>query len=176
MDSFSYERVLVIITITPGKEDMSDVVYLTQEGLDKLAEELKHLKTVRRKEVVKHIQEAKEFGDLSENSEYEDAKNEQAFVEGRIAELEDAIRKAKVIKPQDSANHAASLGCTVTVECEGEVEVYKLVGATEADPMNGRISVDSPAGQAFLGHAKGEKVVVQAPAGKIEYKINNISF
>lgn len=155
---------------------MSDIVYITQEGLDKLAEELKHLKTVRRREVVKHIQEAKDFGDLSENSEYEDAKNEQAFVEGRISELEDAIRKAKVIKPQDSANHAVSLGCTVTVECEGDQEVYTLVGATEADPMNRRISVDSPVGQALLGHTKGEKVVVSAPAGKIEYKIKNVSF
>jgi len=155
---------------------MSDTVYLTQEGLDKLAEELKELKTVRRKEVVRHIQEAKEYGDLSENSEYEQAKNEQAFVEGRIGEIEEILRKAKVVKPHDSANHAASLGSTVTVVVDGQEETYMLVGATEANPIGGRISVESPTGKALLGRTKGEKVTVQAPSGVIAYKVKEVKF
>ncbi len=155
---------------------MSDAMYLTQEGLEKLKEELQDLKTNRRREVVKHIQEAKEFGDLSENSEYEDAKNEQAFVEGRISEVEGILRKAKIIQPKDNANHAVSLGCTVTVLSDSEEESYVLVGATEADPIKGRISVESPIGQALMGHTTGETILVQAPGGKIEYKIKSIRF
>ncbi len=155
---------------------MSDVVYLTQEGLDTLSEELKELKTVRRKEVVRHIQEAKEYGDLSENSEYEQAKNEQAFVEGRIAEIEEIVRKAKVVKTHHNKNHAASLGCTVSVMVDGEAETNILVGATEANPGKGRISVESPTGKALLGHTKGEKVMVQAPSGSIEYIIQDVKF
>ncbi len=154
---------------------MSEVVYLTKEGLEKLASELKELKSVRRKEVVKHIQEAKEFGDLSENSEYEDAKNEQAFVEGRISELEDIMRKAKVIDSRHKDSTVA-LGCVITVEADGDQEVYTLVGATEADPRKGRISIESPTGKALIGHKKGETVTVQAPSGKIQYKIKDIKF
>ncbi len=155
---------------------MGNPVFLTEEGLHKLTEELDELKHVRRKEVVRHIQEAKEYGDLSENSEYEQAKNEQAFVEGRIAEIEEIVRNAKVVKPHSGASQAISLGCTVTVVVEGDEESYMLVGATEANPSRGRISVDSPTGKALRGRSKGDKVMVQAPSGTIEYKIKNVSF
>ncbi len=155
---------------------MSNVAYVTQDGLDKLTAELVELKTVKRKEVVHHIQEAKEYGDLSENSEYEQAKNEQAFVEGRISEIEETLRKAKVVKPHEGNGHAAELGCTIEVEVAGDAETYVLVGATEANPMKGRISVESPTGKALIGHSKGDLVVVQAPSGKISYKIKNVTF
>lgn len=155
---------------------MANPVYVTEEGLHKLTAELDELKHVRRKEVVRHIQEAKEYGDLSENSEYEQAKNEQAFVEGRISEIEEIVRNAKVVKPHSGGSQVISLGCTVTIIVDGEEETYTLVGATEANPMKGRISVDSPTGKALLGHAKGDKVMVHAPSGKIEYKIKNVSF
>lgn len=154
---------------------MPDTLYLTREGLDKLAEELSQLK-LRRREVVKRIQEAKEYGDLSENSEYDDAKNEQAFVEGRISEVEEIMRKAKVVNKEHKTTHVIELGATVVVEMDSEEDIYIIVGATEADPMKGKVSVDSPTGKAFLGHKAGEKVVVQAPSGKVEYLIKSVKF
>ncbi|MFA6082602.1 MAG: transcription elongation factor GreA [Patescibacteria group bacterium] len=153
---------------------MADAVYLTKEGLEKIEVELKELKTVKRKEAVKHIQEAKEFGDLSENSEYEDAKNEQAFVEGRISELEDVVRKAKIIDSRGKSDQVVGLGCKVVVTVDGGDESYTLVGATEANPRKGAISVESPTGKALLGAKKGQKIVVSAPAGKIEYVIKSV--
>lgn len=154
---------------------MADTIYLTQDGLDSLNEELKGFKS-RRKEVVKRIREAKEFGDLSENSEYDDAKNEQALVEGRIAEIEDVLRKAKVVSAKNSAGHLAALGRHVVIELDGEAETYSLVGATEANPLKGKISIDSPLGMALLGHGKGETISVHTPSGVTSYKINDVLF
>jgi transcription elongation factor GreA len=153
---------------------MVGALYLTQEGLDKLHSELAELKG-RRKEVVKRIQDAKDFGDLSENSEYEDAKNEQAFVEGRIQEVEEVLRMAKVAQRQKGSKSGVDLGCTVTVVVEGGEETYQIVGATEANPIKGKISIDSPTGKAFLGKNAGDKVLVETPSGKIEYKIKSLS-
>ena len=103
-------------------------------------------------------------------------KNEQAFVEGCIAEIEEIKRKAKVVVPGKSTSHAVSVGCTVELEVEGGAETYMIVGATEANPIGGKISAESPTGKALLGHGKGDKVVVHAPSGKIEYLIKSVRF
>lgn len=153
---------------------MVGALYLTQEGLEKLHSELDELKG-RRKEVVKRIQDAKDFGDLSENSEYEDAKNEQAFVEGRIQEVEEVLRKAKVAERGKNCGQEVDLGCTVVVVVDGEEETWQIVGATEANPIKGKISVDSPTGKALLGKSAGAKVSVETPSGTIEYKIKSVS-
>ncbi len=154
---------------------MSEVIYLTQEGQDHLKEELHELKTVQRQEVVRLIKEAKDFGDLSENSEYEDAKNRQAFLESRITEIEKILREAKVANTPKGA-HTVSLGATVILESQGEKDTYTIVGSTEANPLKGKISVESPTSKALAGHKVGEKVTVQAPSGKIEYLIKDIKF
>lgn len=151
---------------------MPSALYLTQDGLDKLDQELKELKG-RRKDIIKRIQEAKEFGDLSENSEYDDAKNEQAFVEGRIQEIEEVLSRAKVISTDNKHGGIVVLGSKVIVEADGE-ETFTIVGATEADPLSGKISADSPTGKALMGRKIGEKVSVQAPSGTIEYTVKAV--
>jgi len=151
---------------------MPSALYLTQDGLDKLDQELKELKG-RRKDIIKRIQEAKEFGDLSENSEYDDAKNEQAFVEGRIQEIEEVLGRAKVVKPDAKTGKLVVLGSKVVVDADGEEE-FIIVGAAEADPLAGKISADSPTGRALMGKSVGEKVSVQAPSGTIEYTIKAV--
>ncbi len=166
--------VFLFTIIKKRKVYMAGALYLTQEGLDKLHAELAELKG-RRKEVVKRIQDAKDFGDLSENSEYEDAKNEQAFVEGRIQEVEVVLRMAKVAQRQKGSKSGVDLGCTVTVVVDGGEETYQIVGATEANPIKGKISIDSPTGKAFLGKNVGDKVLVETPSGKIEYKIISLN-
>lgn len=148
-------------------------VLLTIDGLEKLKEELKKLKEKDRKEVINRIKVAKEFGDLSENSEYDDAKNEQAFIEGRIQELETMVKHSRIVEGA-KGNDAVGLGSTVEVEIEGEKEVYYIVGPTESDPISGKISSESPVGQAFIGSKKGEKVSVQTPDGSVQYKIISI--
>lgn len=148
--------------------------YITKEGLEKLQKELHELKTVRRKEVIERIQTAKELGDLSENAEYSDAKEEQSFIEGRILELENFIRKAIII---DSTNKGTVvLGSTIAVECEGEnnKREYTIVGSNEANPNIGRISNESPLGKAFLGKKLNETVEVIIPKGIIICKIIGI--
>ncbi len=130
---------------------MSKPVILTYEGLKKLEEELEYLKTVKRAEVAEKIKQARAFGDLSENSEYDEAKNEQAFIEGRIATLEAMLKNAKVIDEEDIKLDQVSIGCTVKVYDESyneEVE-YTIVGSAEADPMNNKISDESPIGKAY---------------------------
>lgn len=152
---------------------------VTKEGLEKLKEELNFLKEVKRKEVADRLKEAISYGDLSENAEYEEAKNEQAFVEGRIIELEEKIKYAKII---DSSSHKAAsvqLGSTVVVQNisskkDVDEEEYSIVGSTEADPINHKISNVSPVGKALLDHKVGDVVKVTAPAGLIEYKIVKI--
>jgi transcription elongation factor GreA len=146
---------------------------LTQSGFRKLEEELEYLKSIRRKEVAERIKQAKEFGDLNENAEYDDAKNEQAFVEGRILQIEQMLRNARVIDSHETAPDAVTVGSTVRLrEAAGGDEIsYTIVGTAEADPLLDRISNESPVGQALLGRRIGETVTVRVPAGTIRYTI-----
>ena len=149
---------------------------LTKEGLAKLEEELEDLKTVHRREVNERIRHAKEFGDISENAEYEDAKQEQAFVEGRIMKVEAMIRSARIIEADDSPADEVHLGATVRIkESKGaEAREFVIVGSTEADPTNNRLSNESPLGNALIGRRKGDIVDVNTPGGMRQYKIEAI--
>jgi len=146
---------------------------LSPERLKELQEELNYLKTVREKEVAELIKEARSFGDLSENSEYDEAKTEQGKLYSRIAELENILSNYVVIEENETDGDYVRLGSTVTVlDKEFDEELtYRIVGSQEADPMNGAISEDSPFGKALMGKNVGEDVVVDAPAGPVEYKI-----
>lgn len=149
---------------------------MTREGKEKLEQELEHLKSVKRKEVVERIKIARSFGDLSENSEYDSAKEEQAFVEGRIGTIETMIRNAKIIEASEMKTDEVSLGKTVTfIELpDGEEESYTIVGSAEADPFEGKISNDSPIAKSMIGKRVGDKVMVQTPAGEMSVKIVSI--
>ncbi|HOA91337.1 MAG TPA: transcription elongation factor GreA [Bacillota bacterium] len=151
-------------------------VLLTQEGLKRLEEELDYLKRIKRREVAQRIKEALAFGDISENSEYDDAKNEQAFIEGRIAELESRLRNAEIID-ENTSGESVTIGSTVTLKDveTGDIFEFTLVGSTEADPAKNRISNESPVGKAILGRKTGEVVHVNAPAGNIAYKIEKVN-
>jgi transcription elongation factor GreA len=148
--------------------------YLSREGLEKLRAELDEMVNVRRNEVAQRIHDAKEHGDLTENAEYEDAKNEQAFVEGRIQTLEVLIKNATIIDENHGVDHV-QIGSTVDVDGSDGQERYTIVGSTEAKPGEGRISNESPVGRALLGRRKGETVTVRVPAGDFRYKIVRIS-
>lgn len=151
-------------------------VLLTAEGLARLEIELEHLKTVKRREVAQRIKAATEFGDLSENSEYDDAKNEQAFIEGRILTLEKQVRNAKIIETQGLSADRVSVGSSVVLrdlETQEEVE-YKIVGSVEANPLDMKISNESPVGKSLLGRTPGERVEVHAPRGTLQYQIVQI--
>lgn len=151
-------------------------VVLTYEGLKKREEELEELKTVRRKDVAEKIKEARGQGDLSENAEYDSAKEEQAEIEARIVFLEKMLRNAEVIDEEEVSKDVISVGCTVRlfdVEFDEEVD-YTIVGSAEADPMDGKISNESPVGMGLLGHKTGETVVISAPEGEIEFKVIEI--
>jgi transcription elongation factor GreA len=148
--------------------------YVSREGLVHLRSELDEMIAVKRPEIASRISEAKEHGDLSENAEYEEAKNEQAFVEGRIAELEHKIKSAVLIE-EDRSNDHVSIGSTVEVDAdEGRIS-FTIVGSTEAKPADGRISNESPVGRALLGKKVGDKVVVKVPAGDVFYTVRAIS-
>jgi transcription elongation factor GreA len=149
---------------------------MTQAGKEKLEHELEQLKTVKRKEVVERIKIARSFGDLSENSEYDSAKEEQAFVEGRITTLENMIRNAKIIKEDEVSTDAVSLGRTVTfLELpDGDEESYTIVGSAEADPFEGKISNDSPIAKSLMGKKVGDEVTVQTPGGDMNVRITTI--
>jgi transcription elongation factor GreA len=151
---------------------MNREIALTPEGQIKLEDELKHLETVRRREVGERIKEAKEFGDLSENSEYDDAKNEQAWVESRILEITQILARATIIDAPKK-NDKVTLGSKVGLESNtGVKRVYQVVGSAEADPGADKISNESPVGAAILGHKKGDTVKVNTPSGKVvEYTI-----
>jgi transcription elongation factor GreA len=154
---------------------MSEQTFLTREGLKKLEEELNYLRTVRRAEVADRLHNAQEDGELIENAEYEDAKNEQAFVEGRILTLESMLSNAVIIK--DKGGHGVVvIGNKITVKevGGGKPEVFELVGAAEADPKQGRISNESPLGKALLGRRVGDEVKVNAPAGTLAFRITAI--
>jgi transcription elongation factor GreA len=153
---------------------MANENFLTPEGLQKLEEELEFLITVRRPEVARDIHEAKMDGDVSENAGYEEAKRQQAFLEGRIMTIE-AILKNAVIIESDGASDEAGLGARVTVLEEGfEPETYTIVGSAEANPGDGRISNESPLGKALLGHKVGDRVAYDSPGGPIEMEILEI--
>lgn len=151
-------------------------VILTLDGLAKLEKELEFLKAVRRREVAERIKLALEFGDISENSEYEDAKNEQGFIEGRILSIEKMLRNAKVIDEQEVHADVVSVGSKVTLlEVNGDTEVeYMIVGSAEADPSQAKISNESPVGRSLMGQAVGSVVNVNVPMGTIQYKVVGI--
>jgi transcription elongation factor GreA len=147
---------------------MSKDVILTPEGLQKLKVELEDLQTVRRREVAERIKEAREFGDISENSEYDDAKNEQAMLEQRIAALEEKVRSAQVIDASELSTDVVRVGVTVNVKDEGtgSSEKYTIVGSAEASPADKKLSNESPVGKALMGRKKGDSVEVSLPSGK----------
>ena len=148
--------------------------YLSKDGLDKLRTELDEMTSVKRPEVAQRIHDAKEHGDLSENAEYEDAKNEQAFVEGRIQMVEALIKNATLIDEHHTNDHV-QIGSTVKVDGPDGAQSFTIVGSTEAKPTDGKISNESPVGRALLGKKKGEKVLVKVPAGDFTYKIVGIT-
>ena len=155
---------------------MSRQAVITPEGLEKLKEEIEHLSTTKRREVAARIKEAREFGDISENAEYDDAKNEQALLEHRIATLEERLRDARVINKRDVAKDVVSVGSKVKlrdVAAKQTVEYY-IVGSAEANPSQNKLSNESPVGKAIIGHKKGETVEVTAPRGSMKYKILEI--
>ena len=150
---------------------------MTREGFEELEAELDNLKLVKRAEVVERIKVARSYGDLSENSEYEAAKDEQAFVEGRIATVETMIRNAEIVDNAGVKSNEVALGKTVTfVEVdEDEKETYKIVGSAEADPFNGKISNESPIAAALIGRKTGDTVMIPLPVGEMEVKIVKVS-
>ena len=155
----------------------SDSLIVTKEGLRNLETELQELKTKGRKEVAERLKEAISYGDLSENSEYEEAKNQQAITEGRILELEYMIKNAKVVDEKQHSKQVVEIGTSVKVKelsTKKELE-FIIVGSTESDPFNGRISNEAPIGAAVMGAKAGEKVIVKAPSGDSEYEILKLS-
>ena len=156
---------------------MAKETVITDAGLKRLEQELEELKTVRRKEVAEKIKVALSFGDLSENSEYDEAKNEQAIVEGRIAELENQLKNVRILDASEFSTENVHIGSTVTVRMKGKktTNTYQIVGSTEADPLGGRISDESPIGKALLGHAEGDTVEGETPGGEITLTIEKIA-
>lgn len=152
---------------------MNTDLYLTKEGFEALKKELKELLEVKRPEVALRIKEAREMGDISENAEFDASKQEQSFIEGRITELEEIIKNAKVSDGGDK--NTVVVGTKVTVHVDGDDETFHIVGAPEADPMQKKISHESPLGQALLGKKVGDTIQVEVPIGKISYKILSIS-
>jgi len=149
---------------------------ISQEGLDKLKEELHELRGPKRKEIAQRIKEARALGDISENSEYDDAKNEQAFIEGRIKELEQMIKTAKVLKEDEIDTTKVNVGTTVRVkDLDSDEEMnYTIVGSTESDPDNDKISNVSPIGKGLMGNGVGDTVEIEVPIGVIKYEILSI--
>ncbi|MDP8939632.1 MAG: transcription elongation factor GreA [Actinomycetota bacterium] len=149
---------------------------ITPEGLEKLQTELEHLTETRRREVADRIRQAREFGDISENSEYDDAKNEQYLLERRISEVQRRLRSAKVVDPSEAAADSVDLGTRVTLRLidKGEERTFQIVGANESDPQSGKLSHSSPVGRAVLKRRVGEKVTVSTPRGATEYEIVNV--
>ena len=154
-----------------------DQELVTPEGLEKLQRELSYLTEVRRKEVADRIRQARDFGDITENSEYDDAKTEQGLLERRITEIQRRIRNAKVVDPSEAAADAVDLGTRVTLRAagkKGEERTFQIVGANESDPTNGKLSHASPVGRAVLKRRVGDKVTVSTPRGSTEYEIVNV--
>lgn len=158
------------------EDDVDREVILTEEGYDMLQEEIEYLSTVKRREVAQRIKEAREFGDISENSEYDDAKNEQSHVETRIISLEHKLRNARIVNTQHISTDTVSIGAMVTVRNTDtkKSKVYAIVGSAEADPLNDRLSNESPIGKALIGCRKGDKITATTPRGRIEYQVVKI--
>ncbi len=152
-------------------------VVLTQEGLKKMEEELEYLKSVKRREIAERIKQAIDFGDISENSEYDEAKNEQAFIEARIALLEEKLRNAKLIDELDITTDVVSVGSKVKLKDldTGDIFEYTIVGSAETNPLENKISNESPVGSALIGKKKGSLVEALAPVGKVRYEIIDIT-
>jgi transcription elongation factor GreA len=151
-------------------------IILTPEGHEKLKEEIEHLSTVKRREVAERIKQAREFGDITENSEYDDAKNEQAMLEHRIATLQERLKHSRVIQKKEITTDVVSVGTRVRlrdVDARETIE-YTIVGSAEANPAEHKLSNESPVGKAIMGHKKGETVEVSAPRGSLKFKIMDI--
>ena len=157
-------------------EFMNEELLVTQEGYDKIVAEHDELVSVKRAEVAERIKEAISYGDISENAEYDSAKNEQAELEERIHELEEMLRKAKIVSEEEMKGDKVNIGLKVTVKDTdtGDKEVFSIVGATESDPFSGKISTESPVGKALIGKKKGETVAIEIPDGIVNYKIMKI--
>ena len=156
---------------------MAREALITQEGLEKLKTEIEHLSTTKRREVAARIKEAREFGDITENSEYDDAKNEQALLEQRIAALEERLRRASVVDEKEIDTETVGVGVRVHVKDQksGESRKFQIVGPTEADPAEQKLSNESPIGKALLGHKRGDVVTIDVPRGpKKKFKITKI--
>ncbi|MCK5471676.1 transcription elongation factor GreA [Candidatus Gracilibacteria bacterium] len=163
---------------TDTDSDDSQQTLVTREGLKNLKDELEELENVKRKEVAQRLKEAISFGDLSENSEYEDAKNEQALTENRIAELKRMIKTAKIIAEKKSSGKIVKIGSTVKIQNltdKDEPETYTIVGSTEANPTEAKISNESPIGASIVDKEQGDEVSVKVPAGELKYKILKVS-
>ncbi len=163
------------VQVAEGMEN-SEELLLTKDGLEKLENELRHLKTVKRKEIADRIKEAISYGDISDNAEYEDAKNEQAFIEGRIITVEKILRRSRLLEKSGDEDHHVALGSTVKlkdVELD-ETQEYTIVSTAEADPTEKKISNESPVGKALIGRAMGEHIEVKVPAGTIKYIIEDV--
>ena len=150
--------------------------FLTREGLAKLEEELDYLKSTKRKEVAERIKIAVSYGDLSENAEYDAAKDEQAFVESRIVQLEKMMRNVRIIEPGSEDKSMVNIGMTVKLKeiPDGDVETYTIVGTQESDPLEGKISNESPLGANLIGRSVGERVTINTPGGQLEFEIVEI--
>ncbi len=155
----------------------TDELLLTKDGLEKLENELSHLKTVKRKEIADRIKEAISYGDITDNAEYEDAKNEQAFIEGRIITLEKMLRRARLLEKSEDEDHHVSLGSTVKLKDMdlNDVYEYTIVSTAEADPNHKKISNESPVGKAIIGHTIGDEIEVKVPAGTFKYRIEAVN-
>lgn len=172
-----YNTTIVRPRGTERKMNVAEKKRLTEDGLKKLEQELEVLKTVRRKEVAEKIKVALSFGDLSENSEYDEAKNEQAMVEAKITQLEAMLKNVEVVDTDELSTDVVGVGCKVRIydyDMEEEEE-YQIVGSAEADPMEGRISDESPMGKGLLGAKVGEEVSIESPAGLMKVKVLEIS-
>lgn len=148
--------------------------YISKEALEKLKEELHYLKSVKRKEITERIEAALALGDLSENAEYHDAKDEMAMLDGKIAEMLNQLKNVVIIDDQKKETGVVGIGSEIEVETDGQKIIYKIVGPKEADPAHGMISNETPLAQALLGHKQGEQVEFDAPSGKKYYKILSI--
>jgi len=157
--------------------NLNKEILITEDGLKKLEDELELLKTVKRKDIAEKIKVALSFGDLSENSEYDSAKNEQAQIESRIAELEATLKHVKVIDEDDIDTEIIRVGTKVSIKNMATKDVleYQIVGSTESDPRNRKISDESPVGKELLGHKKGDKVEIVIPSGSVKFQVLNIS-
>ena len=170
MTPWGAERILTALMTEKNQE------LITPEGLEKLQTELEYLTDTRRREVADRIRQAREFGDISENSEYDDAKNEQYLLERRISEIQRRVRSAKIVDPSEADAESVDLGTRVTLRLidKDEERTFQIVGANESDPQSGKLSHASPVGRAVLKRRVGEKVTVATPRGSTEYEIINV--